>query len=112
MSDRVNEIAWQVRKLMREAEAVTDESLIACAKLKQAMIAARQNPAFGVGSGHEAVLRLNRAEQSLAAAYGDLLRVHGGLNDIARETAGVDDGVPTIINPSRTTGVAVQPEAV
>ena len=97
MSNRLNEVGWQVRKLMREAEAVTDESLIACAKLKQAMIAARQNPAFGVGAGHEAVLRLNRAEQSLAAAYGDLLRVHGELSDIARESAIDDDGIPTDI---------------
>ncbi len=83
---------------MREAEGVTDEGIVACARLKQAMIVARQQPEFGVGTGQGAVLRLNRAEQHFASAYNELLRVHAELSDIAtRTTAITDDGVPTDI---------------
>jgi len=92
---RLNDAAWQIRKLMREAEGVADEALLACAKLKQAMVQARQLPEVGVGVGQTEILRLNRAEQSIAAAFNDLLRVHTGLSDIARETAGTDENIPT-----------------
>ena len=33
MSNRLNQQAWEIRKLMREAEGVTDEGIVACAKL-------------------------------------------------------------------------------
>jgi len=95
MSDRLNQDGWNIRKLMREAEAGADETIVACAKLKQAMIIARSNPEVGVGLGHAAIMRLTRAEQNFAAAYADLLRVHAELSSIASETAALDEGVRT-----------------
>lgn len=101
MSDRLNQDAWGIRKLMREAEGLTDEAIVACARLKQAMINARGNPEVRVGVGHAAVLRLTQAEQNFVAAYGNLLRVHSELNHVAIETAGIDDGVPTVFDGGR-----------
>jgi hypothetical protein len=97
MSDRLNQDGWNIRKLMRETEAAADETLVACAKLKQAMIVARSNPEVGVGSGQVALLKLTRAEQNFATAYTDLLRVHAELSGIARETAAMDEDIPTEI---------------
>ena len=45
------EDARAIRKLIREAEAVSDEVMIACARLKQAMVRARQNPDISVDAG-------------------------------------------------------------
>lgn len=44
MTEKIREDARNLRKLIREAEAVSDEVLVACARLKQAMVRARQNP--------------------------------------------------------------------
>jgi len=82
---------------MREAEAVADETILACAKLKQAMTVARSNPEVGVGSGQAALLKLTRAERNFAAAHTDLLRVHAELSHIASETAALDEDIPTEI---------------
>lgn len=106
MPERLKQDAWTIRKLMREAEGVADETLLACAKLKQAMIAARANPLVEVGTGQAAVLKLTRAEQSFAAAYTDLLRVHAELSEIARETASMDEDIPTEI---KGLGAPVEP---
>lgn len=48
MSRQIRDDALAIRKLIREAEAVSDEALLACARLKQAMVRARQNPAVAV----------------------------------------------------------------
>src|SRR5687768_5789818 len=107
MLNRVNEDAHNVRKLMREAEGITDESLMAYCKLLQAMLAARSNPDVTVGSGQAAVLRLLKAKQSVASAYGDLLRVHDELSGIAKVTAGVDEDIPTERDGGKETGEQV-----
>ena len=60
MSDRVLSDAYNLKKLIREAEALADESIIAMARLKQAMLAARQNPAIEVHTGQRALVRLTR----------------------------------------------------
>ena len=46
--------AHNLKKLMREAEALADESMIAFARLKQAMLTARQNPLVDVHTGQRA----------------------------------------------------------
>jgi hypothetical protein len=100
MSDRILNDAYNMKKLMREAEALADESMLAFAKLKQAMLTARQNPAVGVDTGQKALMRLNQAEQQAMAMSTNLLRVHDELSKVARETAGADNGVPTEISGS------------
>lgn len=77
--------AQNIRKLIREAEALADESMIAFARLKQAMVSARQNPNVEVDSGQRALMRLNQAEDQALAMSTSLLRVHDELSKIARE---------------------------
>ncbi len=95
MNDRITSDANNLKKLMREAEALADESMIAFARLKQAMLAARQNPGVEVHTGQRALMRLNQAESQAMAMSTNLLRVHEELSSIARETMGPDTGVPT-----------------
>jgi hypothetical protein len=83
---------------IREAEAVSDEVMIACARLKQAMVRARQNPEIEVYQGQRALMRLSQAEGQALALSTNLLRVHDELTRISRETMGPDDGTDTIVD--------------
>ena len=80
MSDKIRADARHIRKLVREAEAVSDEAMIACARLRQAMLHARQNPEVPVDAGQRALLRLTQAEQNALALSSSLLRVHDELS--------------------------------
>ena len=100
MSDRILNDAYNLKKLMREAEALADESMLAFAKLKQAMLAARQNPAVAVDTGQRALMRLTQAEQQAMAMSTNLLRVHDELSKVASVFAGTDENIPTVIEPS------------
>nr|WP_298895005.1 hypothetical protein [uncultured Altererythrobacter sp.] len=91
MTDRILSDARNLKKLIREAEALADESMIAFARLKQAMLAARQNPAVEVHTGQRALMRLNQAEAQAMAMSTNLLRVHDELSNVARERMGKDD---------------------
>ncbi len=93
MTDRILSDAQNLRKLIREAEALADESMIAFARLKQAMLAARQNPGVEVHAGQRALMRLNQAEGQAMAMSNSLFRTHEELSKIARETMG-DEGIP------------------
>ena len=84
MSDRILSDAQNIKKLVREAEAIADESMIALARLKQAMLAARQNPDVDVVEGQRALLRLSKAEGQALSLSTSLLRVHEELSAIAR----------------------------
>ncbi|MFN9496852.1 MAG: hypothetical protein ACK57E_00015, partial [Erythrobacteraceae bacterium] len=64
MNDRIMSDAYNLKKLIREAEALADESIIAMARLKQAMLAARQNPEIEIHTGQRALMRLTEAEGS------------------------------------------------
>ena len=100
MSNQVHSDALRLQKLIREAEALADESMLAFAKLKQAMIKARQNPAVEVHTGQRALMRLNQAEAQAMAMSTSLLRVHDELSKVAREKMGVDESRPTVIPDS------------
>ncbi len=96
MTDRMVTDAQNLKKLIREAEALADESMIAFARLKQAMLSARQNPAVEVHTGQRALMRLNQAEDQAIAMSTNLLRVHDELSKLAIEKMGADS-VPTDI---------------
>lgn len=100
MEDRILADAYNLKKLVREAEALADESIIAMARLKQAMLAARQNPAVEVHTGQRALVRLTEAESHALSMSTNLLRVHDELSKVARVHAGGDTGVPTKVPPS------------
>jgi hypothetical protein len=97
MPANIREDARAIRKLIREAEAVSDEVMIACARLKQAMVRARQNPDIAVDAGQRALMRLNQAESQALGLSTSLLRVHDELSRIGRETLGGEEGSDTII---------------
>lgn len=100
MTDRILNDAQNLKKLVREAEALADESMMAFARLKQAMLAARQNPAVGVDTGQRALMRLNQAEAQAMSMSTSLLRVHDELSKVAREKmAGDNNDIPTVIEP-------------
>ena len=100
MPATIREVALAIRKLIREAEAVTDEAMIACARLKQAMVRARQNPEIAVDAGQRALMRLSQAESQALGLSTSLLRVHDELSKIGRETMGGEEGSDTIISAS------------
>ena len=107
MSVRIVEDARNIRKHIREAEAVTDEAMIACSKLKQVILTARQNPDVGVDACQKAMLRLMQAEQQALAMSTNLLRVHEELNKVSRVYISPEDGGDTTnISPS-----AIEPTA-
>lgn len=95
--DTITADAQNLRKLIREAEAVADETMIAFARLKQAMLAARQNPAVEVHTGQRALMRLTQAEAQALAMSTSLLRVHDELSKLAEIHAGPDGPFPTVI---------------
>lgn len=97
MNERILADADQLKKLIREAEAIADESIIAMARLKQAMLAARQNPGVEVHTGQRALMRLTEAESQAMAMSTNLLRVHDELSKVARVTGGLDEGKATNI---------------
>ncbi len=97
MTDPIRTDALNLKKLIREAEALADESMMAFARLKQAMIAARQNPGVEIDTGQRALMRLNQAEAQALAMSTSLLRVHDELSKVAREKMADDTGVPTDI---------------
>ena len=101
MSARILEDAQLIRKHIREAEAVTDEAMLACSKLKQVILKARQNPDVGVDAGQRVMMRLLQAEQQALAMSTNLLRVHEELNKVSREYMGPSSGDgETYISPS------------
>jgi hypothetical protein len=100
MENRIAADAYNLKKLIREAEALADEAIIAMARLKQAMLTARQNPEVEVNTGQRALLRLTEAESQALAMSTSLLRVHDELSKVARTHAGGDMGNPTIITAS------------
>ncbi len=100
MENRILADAHNLKKLIREAEALADEAIIAMARLKQAMLAARQNPAVEVHTGQRALVRLTEAESMALSMSTNLLRVHDELSKVARVHAGGDTGMPTTIPPS------------
>ena len=85
MSHRIVEDAHLIRKHIREAEAVTDEAMLACSKLKQLILQARQNPEVNVDAGQRAMMRLLQAEQQALAMSTNLLRVHEELNKLGSD---------------------------
>lgn len=91
MTDKIGDDAHTLRKLIREAEAISDEAMIALARLKQAMLVARQNPDVPVDVGQRAIMRLAQAETQAMSMSSNIFRVHAELNDVARIVAGLED---------------------
>lgn len=100
MTDTIASDVLTIRKLIREAEAVSDEAMIAMARLKQAMLIARQNPNVPVDIGQRAIMRLAQAESLAVSMSSNLFRVHGELNQVAQIICGPDEGMLTPLSAS------------
>lgn len=98
MSNRIATDALSIRKHIREAEAIADEAMLACTKLKQVILQARQNPEAGVDAGQKAIMRLMQAEQQALAMSTNLLRVHEELNRVSREYMGPMENMETPVS--------------
>ncbi len=112
MDNRIVADAHNLKKLIREAEALADEAIIAMARLKQAMLAARQNPTVEVYTGQRALVRLTEAESHALAMSTNLLRVHDELSKVAKVHAAGDFGTPTKVPESDMAPVPAEKERV
>ncbi len=88
------EISFTAARLIRDVPAAdvrVDDALIAVSSLMASVVTARRDTA-GVSAikGQAAIRRLMRAQSALVDVSGEILRVHGELADIGRETAGYD----------------------
>jgi len=110
LENRILADAHNLKKLIREAEALADESIIAMARLKQAMLSARQNPEVEVHTGQRALLRLTEAESQALAMSTNLLRVHDELSKVAQIHASGDTGVPTKVPDTALAAVPAERE--
>lgn len=88
---------------INEAERALDEALIRHSSLFTTMVSARRETGSAPFTGHEALLRLTKAQQALLEAGGNLARVHGSLLDVQKEICGADDCPPD--EPRRITNV-------
>lgn len=84
----------RVSRDIRQAEQALDEALMRYSTLFNSMVSVRREAGLEPFTGHEALLRLARSQQSLLDSAGDLARVHGALLDIQREMGGVDECPP------------------
>lgn len=91
MSKEIDQTAARLQQEIPAAEFRIDEALIAVSALTASVVTARRDTA-GVSPtrGHTTIKRLVQAQMSLVEVSGSILRVHGELVDIGRETAGYD----------------------
>jgi hypothetical protein len=88
------EITLTTARLARDvpsAEIRIDDALIAVSSLMASVVTARRDT-VGIPAikGHAAIQRLMKAQMALVDVSGAILRVHGDLVEIGRETAGYD----------------------
>ena len=88
------EITITEARLVRDvpaAEIRIDDALIAVSSLMASVVTARRDTAsVPAMKGQTTIRRLLKAQSALVDVSGDILRVHGELADIGRETGGYD----------------------
>ncbi len=91
MSQAITITAARLIREVPAAEVRIDDALIAVSSLMTSVVTARRDT-NGVPAtrGHATIRRLMKAQMALVDVSGDILRVHGELADIGRETAGYD----------------------
>ncbi len=84
----------RIAREITDAESALNDALLKQSQLFTTMIAVRRETGVDQFTGHDALLRLAKSQQSLLAAGGDLARVHGRLLDINRELGGTAHDCP------------------
>ena len=91
MSESINLAAARLQHQVPATEIRIDDALIAVSSLIASVVTARRDTAgVPAARGQATIRRLTRVQQALVDASGDVLRLHGELADIARETGGLD----------------------
>lgn len=90
MPNNLNAMAVRLQQDVPLAEASLDNALIAVSTLMASVVTARQRVGVAPKTGQASILRLAKAQLSLVEVSGDVLRVHGELADIGKETAALD----------------------
>ncbi len=91
MSEYIHLAAARLRHQVPAAELRIDDALIAVSSLMTSVVTARRDtPGVPGIRGHVTIQRLAKVQTALVGASGEVLRVHGELAGIARETAGLD----------------------
>jgi hypothetical protein len=75
---------------MSQAEETLNDALIAQSDLYGKLLKVRKETDAGPFTGHQQLLRLMKAQQSLLTSSGDLARVHSGLLELQVEYAGIE----------------------
>ena len=94
MSMTVPVAQMRIARDISAAERALDEALIRHSSLFTTMVSARRDTGSAPFAGHEALLRLAKAQQALLEAGGNLARVHGSLLEVQKEVCGVDECPP------------------
>lgn len=91
MSQAITITAARLIREVPAAEVRIDDALIAVSSLMTSVVTARRDT-NGVPAtrGQATIRRLMKAQMALVDVSGDILRVHGDLADLGRETAGYD----------------------
>jgi hypothetical protein len=90
MSDKFAAMAARLQREVPNAEGRVDDSLIALSSLMTSVVTARRETGVPAKTGQGAILRLAKAQLSLVEVGGEILRVHGELAEIGKDTAGYD----------------------
>ena len=94
MSMTVPVAQMRIAREISAAERALDEALIRQSSLFTTMVSARRETGAAPFTGHEALLRLSKAQQALLEAGGNLARVHGSLLDVQREMGVAEECPP------------------
>lgn len=90
MSQNIAAMTARLQREVPNAETSIDDALIAVASLMTSVVTARRESGVPAKTGQGTIIRLARAQMSLVEVSGDILRAHGELVEIGRETAGYD----------------------
>lgn len=91
MSENISLTAARLQRQVPAAETRIDDAMIAVSTLLASVVTARRDtPGVPPARGQATIYRLVKVQCALAGASGDVLRIHGELVHIARETGGLD----------------------
>lgn len=90
MSENIAATTARLQRAVPNAEIRIDEALIAVSALMTSVVTARRETGVPAKTGQGTILRLAKAQMSLVQVSGDILRAHGELVEIGKETAGYD----------------------
>jgi len=90
MSYQIKIASDQIKQDMPHTEVSIDQALISVSNLLATLVQARVDTGVPAATGQIAVRRLAKAQMALVEASSDVLRVHGELQKVGREFAGMD----------------------